>query len=213
MLLVAACATAPAPVAAGKVEMRLLPGQSRVAEIDGPYAVFSRIGHGVLLRVWPDSIADGLVDMTVIVRNGELDSINLDSANIVARGETGPLTIYGRDAMLARFDAGSVRRRMPGASIAVRPTGGNTGELETFSDSSALETAPIETGEPEQEDDRSRAAQRSQIAAWYLGRLDIAPGQTVTGGLSLQLPEASQTILVNVLIDQEDHEFALLFER
>lgn len=53
MLLTTGCATVPV-VPGGTVEMRLLPGQSAVAGVDGPYAVYSREVHAIVLRVWPE---------------------------------------------------------------------------------------------------------------------------------------------------------------
>lgn len=43
--------------------------------------------------------------------------------------------------------------------------------------------------------------------------MEIEAGETGVGGISMSLPETGQTIILNVDVDSEDHEFALLFER
>jgi hypothetical protein len=58
-----------------------------------------------------------------------------------------------------------------------------------------------------------RAELRAPVVAWYLGNIEVEPGETAVTGISLQLPDTSQTIIVNADIDSEDHEFALVYER
>ncbi len=222
--LCVACATAP-PAPAGPVERRLLPGQSPVAEVDGPYAAYSRVGHGVVVRVWPDSIGDGTVDLSIIVRNTDLDTIRLMIADIVATGETGPVQINGEEEMLARFDAEPVRRTIsPSFNAALGSLSSATSSTLSTTDGVVKLDAPtrsysvsrsdtpddLEDDEAIQED---RQARRAQIAAWYLGSMEIEAGETGVGGISMSLPETGQTIILNVDVDSEDHEFALVFER
>lgn len=218
----AACATT-APPPTGTVEMRLLPGQSPVAEIDGPYAAYSRVGHGVVLRVWPDSIADGAVDISIIVRNTELEAIRFSAVDVVATGETGPVGINGEVEMLARFDAGPLRRnRSQGALMSQATFSGGSVYDGNATDGAIKVQAPaspysISGGRDAASDDEAsqqdRQAQREQVADWYLGSMEIGAGETAVGGISLTLPESSQTIIINVDLDSEDHEFALVFER
>jgi hypothetical protein len=224
--LCVACATAP-PAPTGTVELRLLPGQSPIAEVDGPYAAYSRVGHGVVVRIWPDSIGDGTVDLSIIVRNTDLDKIRLMTADIVATGETGPIQINGEEEMLARFDAEPVRRTIsPSFNAALGSLSRATTSTLSTSDGVVKLDAPtrsysvsrsdtpdyddLEEDEAIQED---RQARRAQIAAWYLGSMEIEAGETGVGGISMSLPETGQTIILNVDIDSEDHEFALVFER
>jgi hypothetical protein len=224
LALCGACATAPV-TPSGSVEMRLLPGQSPVADIDGPYAAYSRVGHGVILRVWPDSVADGAVDLSIIVRNTDLETVHLSFADVVAKGETGPLEVRGKKAMLARFDAEPDRRQRPPATFGSLATfgGGSTYDgnasngvvkvtppTSTYSVSSGSDPDDRENNASPRQD---RQARRAQVAAWYLGSMQIEAGETAVGGISITLPETSQAIIVNVDVDSEDHEFTLVFER
>jgi hypothetical protein len=215
-----ACAATPPPPS-GTLEMRLLPGQSPVAEVDGPYAAYSRIGHGVVLRVWPETMRDGAVDISVIVRNTELDTIRLNSADVTGSGETGPVEIAGETEVLARFDAEPFRPRGSQGDVMVRETfsGGslydgnvNDGAVKVQAPSSTYSTS---RGREAEDDElrQDREAQRARLAEWYLDSIEIEPGETAAGGVSLTLPETSQTIILNVDIDSEGHEFALVFER
>jgi len=223
-MLCGACASAPVPPT-GKLEMRLLPGQSPVADVEGPYAAYSRLGHGVVLRLWPGRIDDGRAELSIIVRNTDLDKIRLNIADIVASGETGPVDVDGEEEMLARFDAEPARRTtLPSFGAAFGSLGGGTALDPGTTDGVIKLEAPSSTYSVSRSDSaadredsaatqRNRQTRRAQIADWYLGSMEIEPGGTGVGGISMLLPETSQTIILNVGVDSEDHEFALLFER
>ena len=203
----------------------MLPGQSALVDIDGPYAAYSRVGHGVILRVWPESIEDGAIDLSLVVRNTDVDSIELSLADVIATGENGPLAVNGEVAMLARFDAEPDRRRRPPATFGALATFGggstydgnaNTGVIKAQAPTSTYSVSSG-SGPDDREDDNTpqpdRETQRTQIAEWYLGSMEVAAGETAVGGISLSLPETSQTIILHVDVDSEDHEFARVFER
>lgn len=94
MTFCVACAVTP-PATTGTVELRVLPGHVPVGEVDRPYAANSRVGHGVVLRDWPESINDGMVNLSVIVRNTDLETICLDTGDIFATSDIGQLEILG----------------------------------------------------------------------------------------------------------------------
>lgn len=224
MTLCVACAVTP-PAPTGTVEMRLLPGQSPVADVDGPYAAYSRVGHGVIVRVWPESINEGMVDLNVIVRNTDLETIQLSTGDIVANGDTGPVEILGEEKMVARFDEGTTRRRVSAAIMSAPFAfgGGAAGDTSTtdgvIKHETPTSTYSVSSGaspgdnEDENANVSARRAQRAQIAEWYLGTIDIEPGETVASGIGMRLPDTSQTIILNMDVDSEDHEFALIYDQ
>ena len=187
-----ACASTP-PAPTGTVELRLLPGQAPVGDVDGPYAAYSRVGHGVVLRVWPESISDGMVDLSVIVRNTDLETIRLSTSDVVATGDAGPVEILGEEKMIARFDEGANRRTVSAAIMgAPFSFGGGAGRDMSTTDGVVKLEAPTST---------------------YSVSSGASSGETVVGGISMRLPATSQTIILNVDFDSEDHEFALVYEQ
>jgi hypothetical protein len=129
-----------------------------------------------------------------------------------------------RDEMLGRFDTGPARRTRPPVSTAkMAAFGGSAANDGVMTDGVFNLEAPTNSYSvsPDDRDERGTAGTaktdrqtlRAQVTDWYLRRLQIAAGKTAVGGINLVLPETSQTIIVNVQMDSEDHEFALDYER
>ena len=57
------------------------------------------------------------------------------------------------------------------------------------------------------------AEKKRAIESWYLDRIEIYPGDTGVGGISLSLPDRSQDLKLSVALYGEVHTFDLRYER
>ena len=49
----------------------------------------------------------------------------------------------------------------------------------------------------------------AEIRAWYLDTIEVYPGDTGVGGLSIRLPAEDQSLTLTVAVDGEEYQFPL----
>ncbi|MDH3442083.1 MAG: hypothetical protein OEM63_15090, partial [Gammaproteobacteria bacterium] len=198
-----------------------------------PYGAVRYGAHAVAIRLWPDSLDDGLAEITVIVTNGSWNTIALDAHNIGLYLNEDRLAVLGRSSMLARIND-SIDEPSPRASVATdslaerqttprssTPDGGMEGsrlgsEVGAMAVDPALAAAARRANtNRRQTPGQARAGnleeRRATINDWYLETIEIYPGDTRTGGISIAVPDGDADLELHVSIGDEDYVFPIRY--
>lgn len=223
-----ACAAPSGTVSFGS--MTIPPGGplQAVSDVEGPYSAVRYRTHAVAIRLWPDSLEDGLAELTVIVTNGSWNTITLDVDHIGLFSNGHRMAVHGRESMLALSMASpgspaksetpreiAAARDLPAAqdSQARAPQNDNIGLDVTdpmlasaAGRASANRRAALAKADTVNADER-----RELINDWYLETVDIYPGDTGTGGISIAVPGSDAEMELRISIDQEEYMFPISY--
>lgn len=51
----------------------------------------------------------------------------------------------------------------------------------------------------------------AEIRAWYLDTIEVYPGDTGVGGLSIRLPAEDRSLTLTVAVDGDEYQFPLVY--
>jgi len=233
LALLVACATPSGTTSSASMSIPLSGRLQAISDVEGPYGAVLYGAHAVAIRLWPDSLDDGLAEITVIVTNGSWNTIALDANNIglTLNGDTE--TVLGRSSMLARIND-SIDESSPRASVATdslterqatpessTPDGGMEGsrlgsEVGALAVDPALAAAARRANTnrrpvPGRASSRNLDERRARINDWYLETIEIYPGDTGTGGISIAVPDGDADLELHVSIGDEDYVFPIRY--
>ena len=226
-----ACAstvTAPPP---GTIMMPLTDGLEAITDVEGPYGAVRYGDHAVAVRVWPDSLDDGLAELSVIVTNGGWNTVVLDAGRIQLVHDDRTAAVLGKSEMLAQLDAqsdsvvtGTAGRRpeqsgpneatattsVPQGSMARGPQNNGFGSVTA---DPALASAARQAGASRRPSGLTadRSAQRASVEDWYLDVIEIYPGDTAAGGISIAVPREDADLELRVNLGNEQYAFPLRY--
>ena len=231
----AACGSSPTERFAQHLNVAISEGHQPISDVEGPYGAVSVKTHVVALRVWPDSLDDGVAEANVIVTNESWNTIEITIDDIALESTDGRIPVLGKQHMLASLptpdgtaaSAGSrdvelqteqqssrAARSIEGAGAGSRQSGDIDGAMMD----PAIARAARLAGSAERTSNRPASAadieqRREVIERWYLDRIEIYPGDTGVGGISFPLPENTQDLQLTVSLYGEVHTFDLEYIR
>ena len=233
-LWLTACAstvTAPPPAT---ITIPLTEGLETISDVEGPYGAVRYGDHAVAVRVWPDSLDDGLAELTIIVTNGGWNTVVLDAGSIQVMHDDRTASVLGKSEMLAQLAAqadsvvtATTGRRpdqsgpneatatssVPQGSMARGPQNDGFGSVTA---DPALASAARQVGAGRRPsgltaDATDRSAQRASVENWYLDVVEIYPGDTATGGISFAVPREDADLELRVNLGNEQYAFPLRY--
>ena len=222
------CAAPEAARPVGTMSMPLTEGQVAIAELEGPHGAARYGENAVAIRLWPDSLDDGLAEFTVIVTNNTWNTIVLsaDDIRLAVDGKYTP--VLGRTGMLARLegepgDAGQAvapdsdlaidARAARSTSVTTSETGtrqaptGSGGGIDASTIASAVRGSGGRRPAFESGDSASREEMQDAIDNWYFDTIEIYPGDTGTGGFSIPVPDADADFELQVVLGPETYRY------
>lgn len=232
-LALAACATPGNLATPGSLTIPLTGELQAIADVEGPYGAVSYGKHAVAIRVWPDSLDDGLAEITVIVTNGSWNTIEfrMDDVALIANNAEWPM--LGKSSMLSRIDAAPadstsnvtgdiepLSERESSREVAVGQGGMAGARRGSDAGSIAVDPALAAAARRASAGRRPAArqmdgpgvdAQREIISDWYLGTIAIYAGDTGTGGISFPLPDSDTEFELRISIGDEHYVFPLSY--
>ena len=200
--------------------MPLTDGQVPIADIDGPYGAARYDENAVAIRIWPDSLDDGLAEFTIIVTNNTWNTVTVSADNIQLVGHDSDTSVLGKSRMLARLDSGfsapgamatsgsdsAIDERTARTTTIPGDTAG-TGQARAGSSAdtgvTTIAAAVRGTGRRpalKAGADQADGETRSAIEAWYLDSLEIYPGDTGAGGFSVPVPTGNTDFELQIVI-------------
>jgi hypothetical protein len=229
-----ACGTSPTAGFVEQLNVAISRGNQPISDVEGPYGAVSVKTHVVALRVWPDSLADGLAEANIIVTNESWNTIEVTINDIALESASGSLPVLGKPQMLAALSGDSSatagigerdivlqsERQSSHAARSQQGSGGGSrqsGDIEgAMMDPAIAQAARLagSTGTTSAAASPEEVEQRRQsIEDWYLDRLEIYPGDTGVGGISFPLPANSQDLVLTVSLYGEEHTFDIEYIR
>ena len=231
---ISACGTSPT----GRFDQDLvvaLSGETQaIADVEGPYGAVLMKKHAVAIRVWPDSMDDGLAEVSVFVTNGSWNTVTVSADDIIVTAGDQETEILGSEEMLARL-SGDAEVPNPTSNSGTGPSsdsarlteaGGFSGAASgsqksgdtdgsTFNSviSEAAQRASSNRRPNSGSSHQSTEKQREAIEDWYLDRIEIYPGDTGTGGISVPLPNQNESMQIIVRLADETYTFDLEYTR
>lgn len=229
-----ACGTSPTDRLNQDLIVVLSGNTQAIADVDGPYGGVSMKEHAVAIRVWPDSMDDGLAEVSVFITNGSWNTVTASADDIIVTVGDQESEILGKEEMLARlagagatftakgFDGGgpsSDSERLTGAADSSgaaadsQKSGSSDGSTFNSGISEAAQRASSNRRPTSGSSDQSTEKKLAAIEDWYLDRIDVYPGDTGTGGISIPLPNQSESMQITVRLDGETYTFDLEYTR
>lgn len=205
-----------------------------IKDVDGPYGGVSMKEHAVAIRVWPDSMDDGLAEVSVFITNGSWNTVTVSAADIIVTIGDQESEILGKEDMLARLArAGdtptatgfgsegpySDSERLTGAAVVSgaaadsQKSGSSDGRTFNSGISEAAQRATSNRRPTSGFSDQSLDKKLAAIEDWYLDRIEVYPGDTGTGGISIPLPKQSESMQITVRLNGETYIFDLEYTR
>ena len=229
-----ACGTSPTDRSNQDLIVVLSGNTQAITDVDGPYGGVSLKEHAVAIRVWPDSMDDGLAEVSVFISNGSWNTLTASADDIIVIVGDQESEILGKEEMLARlagagatstakgFDGGgpsSDSERLTGAAVSSgaaadsQKSGSSDGSTFNSGISEAAQQASSNRRPTSGSSDQSTEKKLAAIEDWYLDRIDVYPGDTGTGGISIPLPNQSESMQITVRLDGETYTFDLEYTR
>lgn len=230
--LLAACAVPGGTTSTASMTIPLNKDLQAISDVQGPYGAVSYARHAVAVRLWPDTLDNALAELTVIVTNGSWNTILLDVDNITLLSNGIKTPVLGQSSMLARTEvatgqstasqAGTLSPRTESASTreASAPESGAAGSrLNTETGSISVDPALAAAARRANANRRPASVrsstnleeQREMIRDWYLEIVEIYPGDTGTGGISIPVPEVDSELELRIRIGEEDYVFPISY--
>lgn len=208
---------------AAHVELRHAPDQQAVDGIDPGEAALSKKKAAVVLRLWPANLEDGLVDASIIVANTGWDRLQISRDDLSVTSASGQARLLGAEEMLARARRGAPQRALPRSASAALSSVAGSLSSEVGTADGVVKGSPVastysvtsggrdeESGANSGDDSALGDEERARITAWYLDTMLIPPGETGTGGITIELPPGSEALTVTVSVAGELHTFELV---
>jgi len=229
-----ACGTSPTDSFNQDLIVVLSGNTQAITDVDGPYGGVSMKEHAVAIRVWPDSMDDGLAEVSVFISNGSWNTLTASADDIIVIVGDQESEILGKEEMLARlagagatstatgFDGGgpsSDSERLTGAAVSSgaaadsQKSGSSDGSTFNSGISEAAQRASSNRRPTSGSSDQYTEQKLAAIEDWYLDRIDVYPGDTGTGGISIPLPNQSESMQITVRLDGETYTFDLEYTR
>ena len=234
LVAVAACSTTPTDSSRQDLVVIIAGETQAISDVEGPYGAVSVKSHVVALRVWPDSIDDGIAEANVIVTNESWNTISFGVEDIAIRSGPEEIRVLGKPQMLmALSEPGTVpvetvdgeidalsERQSSRASRAQQGGGAGSrisGDVGATMMDPAIADAARRAGSPARSSSAAQTAnpeeRRRAIEEWYLDTVEIYPGDTGVGGISFQLPDTSGPLQLTVSLAGELYTFDLEYVR
>ena len=227
LLVLTSCASSAPPMPGGTLAVPLSGDMQPIAEVEEPFGAAIYRRHAVAIRIWPDSLDDGLAEVSLYVTNGSWNTLALHFADVTLEGAE----VMGQARMLAYVSNEEVAASPETSSSAVEPadTTRTTGRLEGDPSGSrrsgdlnpaateiAIAGATTRATASRHPPGGGRSARDTsevvaEIRAWYLDTIEVYPGDTGVGGLSIRLPAEDRSLTLTVAVDGDEYQFPLVY--